>query len=121
MSRWFQAFKGAAVTAVWLTRAFAAMGGAPQSPSGSAGWQIPETAPAEVSPLAGAAAGEKGRGLYKAKCQRCHGVDGSGGGPDADPRHPPAISRTAAPPPAIPTAWSSTKCGMDARNPRCRP
>jgi len=89
VSRWFQAFMGAAVTVVWLTRAFAAMGGAPQSPSGSAGWQIPETAPAEVSPLAGAAVGERGRALYKAKCQRCHGVDGSGGGPDADPGHPP--------------------------------
>jgi hypothetical protein len=28
--------------------------------------------------------------LYQSKCQRCHGSDGAGRGPDADPAHPPA-------------------------------
>ena len=32
----------------------------------------------------------KGRSVYRAKCQRCHGADGAGNGPEADPGHPPA-------------------------------
>jgi mono/diheme cytochrome c family protein len=31
----------------------------------------------------------KGQSLYRAKCRRCHGADGTGRGPDADPDHPP--------------------------------
>lgn len=88
MSRWFHAFMGVAVTVVWLTRAFAAIGDA-QAPAGSSGWQIPDTASAELGPMPATALRQNGPALYKAKCQRCHGVDGSGGGPDADPRHPP--------------------------------
>ena len=30
----------------------------------------------------------RGQNLYKAKCQRCHGADGAGHGPEADPDHP---------------------------------
>ena len=88
MSRWFHALLGAGVTVVWLTRAFAAIGGAAQGPAGSNGWQIPDTAAAAVSPLAGAAVPAKGQALFKAKCQRCHGPDGGGHGPDSDPSHP---------------------------------
>ena len=91
MSRWFQAFMGAAVTVVWLTRAFAAMGGGAQAPAGSSGWRIPEGAATEVSPAAaGAATVARGQRLFKSKCQSCHGVAGRGGGADADPGHPPA-------------------------------
>ena len=30
----------------------------------------------------------KGQSLYKSKCQRCHGADGTGHGPEAEPNHP---------------------------------
>jgi len=32
----------------------------------------------------------RGKSLYQSKCQRCHGPDGTGRGPDADPAHAPA-------------------------------
>ena len=89
MSRWIHALMGAAVTLVWLSRAFAAIGSAPQSPAASSGWHIPDSATADRSPLM-ASAGDLARGqsLFRAKCQSCHGADGSGHGPDADPSHP---------------------------------
>ena len=49
------------------------------------GWTMPDEAAAEKNPLTvndGVLAA--GRKLYVAKCQRCHGPDGSGDGPDAD-------------------------------------
>jgi len=62
-----------------------------QSPAGSDRWHIPEGAAAETNPEAlNPAAIARGQSLYKAKCQRCHGVDGTGHGPDADPDHAPA-------------------------------
>ena len=49
------------------------------------GWNIPAAAATEKSPLtvtpAVLAAGRK---LYLSKCQRCHGAEGKGDGPDAD-------------------------------------
>jgi mono/diheme cytochrome c family protein len=45
-----------------------------------------QTNPEAISPAVIA----KGRSLYKAKCQRCHGMDGAGRGPEGDPDHPPA-------------------------------
>jgi mono/diheme cytochrome c family protein len=63
---------------------------ATQAPDGSEGWHIPASAAMERNPeplndtvLA------KGYRLYKAKCQRCHGADGTGHGPEADPNHLP--------------------------------
>jgi mono/diheme cytochrome c family protein len=61
-----------------------------QRPDGSQGWLIPEGAgmesnPVPIDPIVTA----KGQSLYRAKCQRCHGVDGNGRGPEADPDHPP--------------------------------
>jgi mono/diheme cytochrome c family protein len=54
------------------------------------GWQIPQKAASEVNPVpAGEAAIAKGKGLYRSKCQRCHGVSGKGDGPEADPDHAP--------------------------------
>ena len=63
---------------------------AAQAPDGSDGWQIPDRAATERNPEPESPATlGKGRSLYKSKCQRCHGADGSGNGPDADPGHPP--------------------------------
>lgn len=77
---------------VWfcLTLAVGAMRTTTQAPAGSEGWNIPEGAAAEPNPVPpNTAALVKGQSLYKSKCQRCHGVDGTGRGPDADPAHPP--------------------------------
>ena len=63
--------------------------GAAQAPEGSEGWSIPEGAAAEHNP--GPFNPEtlgKGQRLYRSKCQRCHGADGTGNGPDSDPGHP---------------------------------
>lgn len=63
---------------------------ATQAPAGSDGWHIPGGAATETNPVPlDAGALNKGKNLYKAKCQRCHGADGSGRGPDADPDRPP--------------------------------
>ena len=63
--------------------------GAAQAPDGSDGWQIPDRAATERNPEPeNPATLGRGRSLYKSKCQRCHGADGSGNGPEADPDHP---------------------------------
>jgi mono/diheme cytochrome c family protein len=62
-----------------------------QNPNASDGWQIPEGAAAQIDPVpATPATLTKGKALFKSKCQRCHGVSGTGDGPDADPDHPPS-------------------------------
>jgi len=52
------------------------------------GWKIPPTAKEEKNPLTVddtlLAAGKK---LFAQKCQRCHGPEGKGDGPDADGDH----------------------------------
>jgi len=52
------------------------------------GWTLPQGAADEKSPLTVnetvVAAGKK---LFASKCQRCHGADGKGDGPDADKEH----------------------------------
>ena len=54
------------------------------------GWQIPQTAPTDTNPVASSPQViAKGKDLYKAKCERCHGATGVGNGPDADPEHMP--------------------------------
>ena len=63
---------------------------ATQAPDGSQGWHIPESAATERNPEPlNDLVLDKGRRLYKAKCQRCHGADGTGHGPEADPNHLP--------------------------------
>jgi mono/diheme cytochrome c family protein len=59
--------------------------------TGSAdGWQIPNGAERESNPVVlDRAVLAKGQGLYKSKCQRCHGVSGRGDGPDAERKDPP--------------------------------
>jgi mono/diheme cytochrome c family protein len=53
------------------------------------GWTIPADAAREANPIA--ASPEiltKGEKIYRGKCQRCHGKEGKGDGPDADPEKP---------------------------------
>jgi mono/diheme cytochrome c family protein len=79
----------AAFTSFGLTVAIAVATGATQAPDGSEGWHIPEGAAVERNPEPlNAAVLARGQSLYKAKCQRCHGADGTGHGPEADPNHP---------------------------------
>jgi len=55
------------------------------------GWQIPENARDEKSPLtATPAVLKKGKSIYDSKCQKCHGPQGKGDGPDGDSEHKPA-------------------------------
>ena len=61
-----------------------------QAPANSDGWRLPESAATEVNPIAATPARvASGKRVYREKCQRCHGQDGSGHGPDADPDHQP--------------------------------
>jgi mono/diheme cytochrome c family protein len=53
------------------------------------GWTIPTGAAKEQNPIAETPEIlQKGERLYRGKCQRCHGRDGRGDGPDADPEKP---------------------------------
>jgi mono/diheme cytochrome c family protein len=82
---------GGAIACVWLTMAAGVLGGGGDTTGSTNGWQIPALAETESNPEPNnAVVLEKGRALYKKNCQRCHGADGSGRGPDADPEHPPA-------------------------------
>jgi mono/diheme cytochrome c family protein len=77
----------AVTTSFWLGIAVARV--KTQAPEGSEGWHIPESAAMEHNPVPlDAAVLARGQALYKAKCQRCHGADGAGRGPEADPNHP---------------------------------
>ena len=77
----------------WLARALTIA----QSPAdivaaaNAAGWQIPQNAEQEKSPLAPTAAVlDKGKDLFSSNCQKCHGATGRGDGPYGDPDHRPA-------------------------------
>jgi mono/diheme cytochrome c family protein len=57
----------------------------PGSDDRNKGWNIPADARTETNPIpASPEALQKGEKLYRSKCQRCHGRDGKGDGPDAD-------------------------------------
>lgn len=78
----------AAVAWICLTCAAAVLFG--EAPGRSDGWQIPQGAERERNPIAvDAGVVARGQRLYRSKCQRCHGLDGAGTGPDADPDHAP--------------------------------
>jgi high-affinity iron transporter len=80
-----------AVAWAWLLIIVSVGDLAGQAPAGSDGWRIPETASTEQSPIAISATSiARGKSLYQSKCQRCHGADGAGRGPDADLSRPPA-------------------------------
>jgi mono/diheme cytochrome c family protein len=56
--------------------------------SSRSGWTIPATADTEKSPLVvNDSVLAAGRKLFVSKCQRCHGSQGKGDGPDADKKH----------------------------------
>jgi mono/diheme cytochrome c family protein len=53
------------------------------------GWTIPADGPHEQNPIAASPEVlQKGEKLYRSKCQRCHGKEGKGDGPDADHEKP---------------------------------
>jgi len=52
------------------------------------GWTLPPDAAQKKSPLtADAKTLALGKSVFKNKCQKCHGPNGLGDGPDADPDH----------------------------------
>jgi len=56
-----------------------------------AGWTVPPTAKEEKSPLKPSPAlAKQGRGVFTANCQKCHGPQAKGDGPDSDPQSPAA-------------------------------
>ena len=60
------------------------------SDGGSSGWTIPAGAAQEPNPTqASPQVLEKGKGLFHRKCERCHGREGKGNGPDSDQDTPP--------------------------------
>ena len=55
---------------------------------GASGWTLPAAAKTEKNPLTvNEAVMAAGRKLFLSKCQRCHGAEGKGDGPDADKTH----------------------------------
>ena len=52
-------------------------------------WTIPANASNEVNPVpASPEVLAQGKKIFESRCQRCHGRDGRGHGPEADPDHP---------------------------------
>jgi mono/diheme cytochrome c family protein len=52
------------------------------------GWTLPQGAADEKNPLAvNDSVVAAGRKLFASKCQRCHGAEGKGDGPDADKKY----------------------------------
>jgi mono/diheme cytochrome c family protein len=86
--------RAATVCATVMTMAFLTVCGvkawqaAPAAKPVPGGWELPPTADEEKNPLSVTPAVLKtGEALYKKNCERCHGPEGIGDGPDADPDH----------------------------------
>jgi mono/diheme cytochrome c family protein len=76
---------GLALSAAVLGGAASAGQDAAAQPS-KGGWQIPPEAETTKNPLTvDAKLLAAGKGVFKEKCQKCHGPAGKGDGPDADP------------------------------------
>lgn len=84
-------FMGTLASAVMASSApQAPQGGKDDGGGGGKGWTIPAGASQETSPIASSADTlAKGKTLFEKKCQRCHGKEGKGDGPDADSDMPP--------------------------------
>ena len=56
-----------------------------------AGWTIPDGAEKEKSPLTPTPdVLKRGKAVFARSCQKCHGPEGKGDGPDSNPRNPAA-------------------------------
>jgi mono/diheme cytochrome c family protein len=61
---------------------------APNQKAVPGGWELPPTADEEKNPLTVTPVVlNAGKALFKKTCERCHGPNGEGDGPDADPEH----------------------------------
>ncbi len=79
----------AALTAA-LTTAAATLGAEdPKRADAQSDWTIPANAELEMNPIAPTPEVlAQGRKIFESHCQRCHGKDGRGHGPESDPDHP---------------------------------
>ena len=76
------------VALVVLSSAVAVRAQAQQGRGSGSGWTLPAGAKDEKNPLTvNEAVIAAGRKLFLSKCQRCHGAQGKGDGPDADKTH----------------------------------
>ena len=75
--------------AVWLCALLVtSLGAQGQRASQPVGWTIPQTASSEKNPLTvNDSVIANGKKLFAANCQRCHGAEGKGDGPDGEPAH----------------------------------
>jgi mono/diheme cytochrome c family protein len=79
-------FSTVCLTATVAAVVLAAQQKAPAPAASGSGWQLPPEADTTKSPLTvEAKVLAAGKGVYKDKCQKCHGAAGLGDGPDADP------------------------------------
>jgi mono/diheme cytochrome c family protein len=75
---------------VFLSAGALALAGtqAPNEKPVPGGWELPPTADEEKNPLTVTPVVlDAGKALFKKNCERCHGPNGEGDGPDADPEH----------------------------------
>jgi mono/diheme cytochrome c family protein len=80
---------GMSVTVAVLASSFALVTASARSQGED--WTIPNDALRLTSPIAPTpAALKKGQALFKSNCEKCHGPQGKGDGPYADPSHRPA-------------------------------
>jgi mono/diheme cytochrome c family protein len=90
MIKWSPAVATSRAGRTFLACALAAALGVSMSAQ-SGGWTIPEGAKDEKSPVKPTAdVLNKGKSVFAANCQKCHGPTGLGNGPDADPKAKPA-------------------------------
>jgi mono/diheme cytochrome c family protein len=79
--------KGIAAAAAVIGMSLVGLAAATQDASDdrNKGWTVPTDAAREANPVAASPdVLQKGEKLYRGKCQRCHGKEGKGDGPDAD-------------------------------------
>lgn len=73
---------------IWIVGLAALVNAKSGGAAGRQGWKIPATAAQEKSPLpVNEALLAAGRKIFVARCQRCHGPEGKGDGPDASDDH----------------------------------
>lgn len=77
---------GLAITAAVAGTAASPSAQQPAAPASKSGWDLPPEAQTLKNPLTvDAKVLASGKALFKEKCQKCHGPQGKGDGPDADP------------------------------------